>query len=306
MNEQAGARDDRRGGAAEPGGEEESSGSNWWKWLLGCGCAGLLFFVCAGGAGAAYFAYAFTDGVRDLQEGVEVREEVAEERREAVRGGKVAVDLEEPLSGADYEAFVETIEAWKESEPFRDLKTLSEAADSDDSPSVVEQVRAVFAIWKVTASVHELGTYYIEAIEQRGTIGEHYGRLVRLGAVVAAAHEVSTDHRFENPGDPSSEEVAELLYREHERVLEAYGSKLEHLRGGEETFRSLAESGELGAYAVAVLPRESYQPWFERGEEGREELVETFGWAVAAETLTFGNFAYPLDLGTGLPSGSTE
>ena len=114
---------------------------------------------------------------------------------------------------------------------------------------------------------------------------------------------MATDHRFDNPSEPVSDEVARMLYHDHESVLEKYGDKIDRLRSKTFTFQELAQKGELGTFALATLPVESYQPWFDASVERREKIIEQFAWSVAAESLTFGGFAFPVTLGKKLPLG---
>ena len=289
----------------QPEASEQSSGSggsSWWKWLLGCGCLGFLLLTCSGVAGVLYSSYVVKSVYDNVREGVEVRAEVVEQRQKAIEGGDIAVDLEQPLTADDYETFGETVEGWKQTEPFQEIKSLAETEEAQ-SDSFVEQLRVMYKLWKSAAALQQLGTHYIETIESHGGIETHYNRLLRIGAVVAAAHEVATNHRFDKPGDPTSDAVATLLTDEHDATVEAYGSKIDQLRSGTHSFEKLVQRGELGVFALATLPTESYEPWANYSEEERDKLVEHFGWSVVAESLTFGGFAFPVAFNQGLPVG---
>ena len=281
----------------------ESGGSSWWKWLLGCGCLGFLLLTCSGVAGVLYSSYVVKSVVDTAREGIEVRAEVVEKRQKAIEGGDFAVDLEESLTADDYRAFGETVEEWKQTEPFQEIKSLAETEEAQ-SDSFVEQMRVMYKLWKSAAALQQLGKHYIETIESHGGVETHYNRLLRIGAVIAAAHEVATDHRFDNPGGPTSDAVATLLTDEHDATVKKYGSKIDQLQSGTQTFEKLAQRGELGVFALATLPPESYEPWASYSEEERDKLVEQFGWSVVAESMTFGGFAFPVAFNQGLPVGN--
>lgn len=261
----------------------------------------MLLLTCTGTAGLLYSGFVAKNMYEDIREGVEVRAEVVEKRREALEGRDVAVDLETPLRADDYRTFEATIEAWKNTDPFEQIKSLEEREASGDSESVTEQLRAMYEIWKAAAALRKLGAHYVETIEEQGGIEAHYDRLLRIGGVIAAAHEVAADHRFDHPGEPTSDAVADLLYQRHDEVLEAYGPKIDELRSGTHTFEQLAQQGELGVFALATVPVESYRPWVDFTTGEREALVEAFAWSVAAESLVFGGFAFPVAFETGLP-----
>lgn len=280
-----------------------SSGSSWWKWLLGCGCVGVLLVMCTGVAGVLYSSYAVKSTYDSVQEGVEVRGEVVEQRNEALENTDATVDLEAPLTAEDYESFEATMEAWKNSDSFKQLESLSEQETSDQDQSLVQQVRAMYQLWQAVSSLQKLGTHYVEVVEDHGGIETHYSRMLRIGAVVAAAHEVATDHRFEQTDEPTSDAVATLLYEKRDEVRKKYGSTIDDLASGTHTFEELAQQGELGVYALATLPTESYKPWYDDSVEERKALIESFAWSVAAETLTFGGFAFPVTFDKGLGLG---
>ena len=288
---------------AQSGTSESSGGSSWWKWLLGCGCLGFMALMCTGVAGVAYSGYVMKSVYDSARKGVEVRSEVIEKRKKLVEREDFKVSLEEPLSAGDYDEFQATIDDWRDTEPFREIESLADEDDSGGEKSFFEQMRIMYKIWKSATALQKLGTLYIETVEEHGGIEPHYQRLLRIGAVVAAAHEVSSDHRFERPGEPASDEVAELLYEQNDKVLKAYGDKIDELRSGSPTFQELAQSGDLGTYAVATLPTESYAPWNGYSVEEREKLIERFAWGVVAESLTFGGFAFPVTFGKKLPVG---
>ena len=167
---------------------ESGGGSSWWKWLVGCGCLAALMVVCTGGAGIAYSGYLASQVYQTAREGIEVRAEVVEKRQKLVEGENVEVNLEKPLEGEDYEAFVATLETWRSTEPFKEIESLAETEETQGEPSLMQQLSVMYKLWKSAAALQKLGGEYIAAIEEHGGIDTHYQRLLRIGAVIAAAH----------------------------------------------------------------------------------------------------------------------
>lgn len=298
-------RGDSDGGGA-PAGEEQSGGDDesgfpWGMACLGCGCAALMTLVCGAGVAVMFSGYFMKDFAETAQQEIEVRKEVREERMKLVEENDVEDRLERPLASGDFEAFQATIEDWKDSKPFDQLESLADYEDADGEESFTEKLQALYLVWKSASAMTKLGSEYVEAIEGNGGLEEHYERVLGIGALVAATHEVATDSRFDAGGGAASDEVAALLYDDHDEVLEKYEDEIEDLKSGDRDFESLASEGNLGAYAIAALPNESYEIWNDFSEEEREKVFETFGWTISAEALTFGGFAFPIELGTELP-----
>jgi len=294
----------QRGGARPPGGDSASRGESggggfpWGKSCLGCGCLTLLLLVCGAGGFFGYQAYQW----RQMEEGIQVRKEVTQKRKLVVESRNIGANLEEPLTRSEVEAFESTIEQWKSSEPFKHFEQIQQTLDEQsDEPSVFEIFEGIWMVWSAASTFQQLGVAYVEAIEANGGIEEHYRRLQRIGGVLAAAHEVATGRHFENTESVESDELAELLYQNHGEVTQAYSDQIEAVRAEQSSFEELAGEGTLGIYALAALPKESFAPWYEISSERRKKVMNLFAWTLAAETLSFGGLAFPIEFDQTIP-----
>lgn len=282
------------GAPASGGGSGDGSSTSWLKIFLGCGCFAILGFVCAGVGTTLASGYVVATMADRVESGVEVQQEYVDRREKVVQKVALGDALESPVGSEDYDQLVATVGTWKESEPFLELKNL---IDKDYGDSFYQQLQALYQVWKSVTAFQALGEAYVDALEGHGGVEAHYRRMVRVGAVLAAVHEVATDARFEAAGDATSDEVATLIADDFERIESVYGESLSRLEGATPTFEKLAQNGELGRYALANLDAESFQSWKELEPSRREKIVESFGWSLTAEAVTFGGLPYTWSLG---------
>lgn len=278
----------------------EGSGSSWWKWALGCGCGGVLLIVCAGGLSLGGGMFYMSSMVQDVVDTEVATGEQAERRTAIVEQNRLNLDFTQPLQPGEVEEFRATIQAWKSSESVQDLLGVAQKMDrnSDQNEGPIQTMQALYNVWRAGTAFSKVGKAYLDAIESTGGFEAYYADMLRVGAVLAAAHEVASGATLANPGEPASDDVASLLYKEHSRVEAAYGDRLDELKGTPFNLRRLAKSGDIGEWALAQLPVESYRVWFEMSRDERETLIEQFGYAIVGETIAYRGTLFWVGLGS--------
>jgi hypothetical protein len=278
----------------------QGSGSSWWKWALGCGCAAILLIVCAGGLTLGGGMFYMSSTIQDVVQTEVATGEQAQRRSAIVEQNKLNLEFSEPLASGEIDAFRSTITAWKDSESVQDILGVADRMDrqSGGSESPIQTIQGIYNVWRAGTAFSKVGKAYLDAIESTGGFESYYSNMLRVGAVLAAAHEVASGAALADGGAPASDEVAKLLYKEQSRIKAAYGDRLDALNDTPFNLRELADSGDIGVWALAQLPAESYRVWHDMSREERETLIEQFGYAIVGETIAYRGTLFWVDVGS--------
>lgn len=265
-----------------------SGGRSWWKWLLGCGCLAIMLLVCTGGVAVVGAGWYVTSSVKQIADAEIATQEQVQERRKLLETDELKISLDEPVRASEFRKMNATVDTWKNSEAVQDLlRIIEDAEDGGDPQTVWETIEHAYRLWQVTSSIQKVGTAYLEAIDSHGGMKAHYKRMVRTGAVVAAVHEVASGRKFPRLGEPPSDAVAEVLHEKHAEVIKKYRTQVKRLKGAAFEFEKMMGKGDLGTWALANLPADSFGPWHAMSEKERQTFIEHVTYATVGEALVF-------------------
>ena len=318
---------------ARPPGDNRGGGGGfpWGKVLAGCGCLTLVALLVAGGVG--YWLYSagkeklndeeggFISALEDMSESSGSRgssssgeggeagaassgssakgakKKARKAREEALSHKKLREYVRQPLTKSDVEEYKDFVKQWRQDKAYKNWnkqwKAMKARSEDKDKESMVGQLKTARQTAKTMTAVQQVWKAYDEHIRQHGGYEKQYGRMTRVGGLIAAADAVAKEHKIENA---NSDKVAEKILEQRPEVAKEYQKNVEAAR---EAARAAKESGDKdaqqmasmqglmtmmsspGAVAMARMPEESFETWAKMSEGERKELRELMKTSVA-------------------------
>ncbi|QDG49758.1 hypothetical protein FIV42_03100 [Persicimonas caeni] len=329
--------------ATQPPSGGSGSGFPWGKVLAGCGCLTVLLMFCAGGA--VFFMiqkgseFAEENGLKDIAEMIEemeggsgssgsggplggaesgngegsadIQREARQRKEDALDVEKIRAYINEPLTKKDIREHHEFVEEWKSDpayknwvEQFEKMKELNKKKDE----SVTGNLKAIgqSAKW-MNAAKTVMEAFDKKVREEEGGYEKYYGRLMRIGGVVAASDTITKSNR--KLKDANSDAVAKRMLEERPEIAKQYKKNLAEAKkavaeaekrkkaGQEPNPGDMAALGGLmtimqgpGTVALARMPEGSFETWKKLSPEERKKLRESLTDSIAPGPY-FGLFA---------------
>jgi hypothetical protein len=313
---------------AQPPQQSSGGGFPWGKVLAGCGC--LTLVVLLAGGGIAYFAWSKAkdeyDKAKDEGGAVSLLEQLADEgssgesgssgssasggkdkvnakkkareaREDALTHEKLRTYIREPLTMSDVDAYQEFVEEWRDNKAYKNWekqwKALQDRSKDKDKDSMVGQLKTANQTAKTMQAVQQVWKAYDEHVREHGGYEEHYGRMTRIGGLMAAADAVAKEHKID---DANSDKVAAQMLEQRPEVAEQYEKNVKDAReaaakaresGNKDAQQMAAMQGIMtlasnpGAVAMARMPEKSFETWDKLSPSERKELRESMKTAIA-------------------------
>lgn len=212
--------------------------------------------------------------------------------KEALSPEKIRAYLAQPLTPKDINAHQKFMRGWAKDPAQIEYIKQSKAVEklTQDSKgkegSVAQSLKAVNASAKAMKSMQQVTEAFDKYIRKNGGYEEYYGRLLRIGGVVAAAQTVKdANKKFK---DPDSDAVAKQMLKERPEVAKEYRKNFEEAKQAIAKARksgaknSNAGMGALmamgqgpGTVALARMPEKSFKTWEALSVSQRKALRES-------------------------------
>ncbi|MGM0555436.1 MAG: hypothetical protein ACQEVA_03560 [Myxococcota bacterium] len=309
-----------------PQGQPQQSGGGfpWGKVLAGCGCLTLVAVLVGGGlmwwgfskvkevgdeagitelleegsSGSSGSSGATSPGTdKDGKQKGDAKKRAREARDEALSHEKLRTYIREPLTKKDINEYREFVEEWRENDAYKNWTThweaLKERGKAEDKDSMAGQLKTAGQTAKTMSAMQSVWKAYDQHVRDQGGYEEHFGRMTRIGGLMAAADGVAKTNKFK---DANSDKVAKKMLDERPEVAKQYKKNIADARAAAKKAR---ESGDKdakdmaamqgmmslvsnpGALAMARMPEESFETWSDLSKSDRKELRELMKTSIA-------------------------
>lgn len=312
--------------------QSSGGGFPWGKVLAGCGCLTLVMLLAAGGIGYWAFSSAkaefdeasdddgFLSTIEQLSEKAEqadgrkgasaektakkgdgksgnAKRRAMDARNDALSHEKLRSYIREPLTKKDVKAYNEFVEEWHENDAYQNWEKQWEALQArskdKDKDSMTGKLKTARQTAKTMQAVQTVWKAYDEHVREHGGYEEHFGRMTRIGGLIATADAVAKEHKIK---DANSDKVAKQILEQRPEVAKEYKKNVDEARkaakkaresGDKDAADMAAMQGVMsmmsspGAVAMARMPEESFETWERLSVSEREELRETMKSSIA-------------------------
>lgn len=290
----------------------EAKKTPWLLILGGCGCLSLVALLVLGGVGFFLFkktgSFLEDSGFSELLEsdesGSTAKEKAAKKGKKSAKSGakskakdpkKAQKDAIEPdrisayadkaLTKKEINDHYKFQEKWKKNAAYKKWVKEATAAQKMEEDrksgkqkdSVASKLKTVNAGVKLIKSGEGLVKAYDQFIRDEGGYEKYYGRLVRIGGVVAASEAIVETHDDKKLKDPNSNAVAKQMIEERPEVAEQYKESLKEAQAGDKggAMAAMTLFSHPGVSALARMPAGSFKVWSNLSSKERKELRES-------------------------------
>jgi hypothetical protein len=308
-------------GGQHSGGNQSGGGFPWGKVLAGCGCVSLLGIIAI--AVVVYFVvdagskFAKETGITDIVEMAEkadetgassgdgskkrIEQQARKRKEEALDPKKIRAYVDAPLTKKDIREHHAFNKKWENSSAhknwvvqFEKMKEL----DKEKDDSVAGGLKAVGQSAKWLNSVHDVMEAFDKQVRDSGGYEKYYGRMMRIGGVVAASDTITKANK--KLKDPDSDAVAKRMIKERPEIAKQYKKNFaeakkaiaeaekrkkagkEPKRGDMAAFAGMATIMQgPGTVALARMPEASFETWKKLSAKERKKLRDSLTASIA-------------------------
>jgi hypothetical protein len=306
-----------------PSGGQSGGGWPWGKILAGCGC--LTFLGLVGIAVVVYFVvdagtkFAEETGISDIAEMAEeaetasggkdnarIQQEARKRKEEALDPKKIRDYVQQPLTKKDIKEHHAFTKEWQDSPAYKNWVVQFEKMkelDKNKDDSVAGGLKAVGQSAKWVNSVRDVMEAFDTQVRDSGGYEKYYGRMLRIGGVVAASDTIAKSQKsktIDGLSGASSDAVAAQMIKERPEIAKQYKKNIAEAKKAMEEVEKRKKAGKEprpgdmaafsglatimqgpGTIALARMPEKSFQTWKSLSPKEREKLRESLSGTIA-------------------------
>ncbi len=314
----------------QPQAASGGGGFPWGKVAIGCGCLTLLAIVVMGVGG--YFLWrkgseiAKKSGVKDIVQAAkeaqddsasggsgddaDIKAEARKRKQEALDAKKIREYVRKPLTRKDVDAYFDFVHKWQNNPAYKnwvvEFKKMKDL-DKKNDDSVTGQLQAVGQTAKWMSAADKVMKAFDKQVRDSGGYQQYYGRVIRVGGVVAAADRITKTNK--KLKDANADAVADEMLTERPKIAKQYAKNMKQAKealaeakkaqkaGKQPDPSNMAALGGLmsvfqgpGTIALARMPEQSFQTWKSLSPKERKRLRDSLTDSIAPGPW-FGLFA---------------